>query len=350
MFHLVVHLVILLLYCLLGDTYDHFEFTNDFQFRNDPTKHDILTNLLEVKETGKVYMPWGKSLQYIPTVTSDCLNRTFVNLITMDQFRTDGYRVIEKRQWIHAIYPGYFKKSCWAMVANIFGEKHSSEGPQDGVLQYLFHHIGVTNKYFVEFGWVKNAGANTYNLQTKHGFTGLLMDGGDHTIRDSPFIKKEFITPQNVIQLFQKYNVPLEPDYLSVDIDSADAWVLRAILAGKYRPRIISAEYNINFPIDSTITCDETCPVPWMSCRLFGSSFGALNLIGQEFGYSVVAVVYRFDVFFVRNDLLQNTEIPPISIFKANIGHPYLHPCTVKYKEENFGAEFVAAHAVDYAG
>ncbi len=27
--------------------------------------------------------------------------------------------------------------------------KHTSQGKQDGVLEYIYHHIGVTNKYYV---------------------------------------------------------------------------------------------------------------------------------------------------------------------------------------------------------
>jgi hypothetical protein len=34
-----------------------------------------------------------------------------------------------------------------------------------------------------------------------------------------------------------KYDVPLYPDYVSIDIDTADLWVFKA-LAATYRPRV----------------------------------------------------------------------------------------------------------------
>src|SRR3989304_5919266 len=51
----------------------------------------------------------------------------------------------------------------------------------------------------------------------------------------------------NIIELFEKYLVPKEPDYLSIDIDSFDWFVANSILKANYRPRVITMEYNQNF-------------------------------------------------------------------------------------------------------
>ena len=48
--------------------------------------------------------------------------------------------------------------------------KKRSQGSQDYQLQTIFHHIGMTNKYFVEFGFNEpsytsgGSGANTWKL------------------------------------------------------------------------------------------------------------------------------------------------------------------------------------------
>lgn len=39
---------------------------------------------------------------------------------------------------------------------------------------------------------------------------------------------------------------------VSVDIDTADIWVVKAILDYGFRPKVFSVEYNSNFPEDAT--------------------------------------------------------------------------------------------------
>ena len=42
-------------------------------------------------------------------------------------------------------------------------------------------------------------------------------------------------------------------DYLSVDVDSTDLWLVEAVMMSAYRPRVISSEFNPNFPYDYAI-------------------------------------------------------------------------------------------------
>ena len=53
------------------------------------------------------------------------------------------------------------------------------------------------------------------------------------------------------MRLFRQHGVSIEVDYVSIDIDSFDLWVLRALLASEFRPRVLTVEYNSNFPYGS---------------------------------------------------------------------------------------------------
>ena len=66
----------------------------------------------------------------------------------------------------------------------------------------------------------------------------LLMDGN----HENPEInlKKVMFWPDNIVQLFEDYQVRREFDLLSVDMDSYDWWILEKILEAGYRPRVIS--------------------------------------------------------------------------------------------------------------
>ena len=118
---------------------------------------------------------------------------------------------------------------------------------QDTVLALLFDALQPTNRYFVEFGFNTNSYAPGQNTEKiwHAGWRGLLLDGGHANA--SINLQQEFIKSTNIVELFRKHGVPLEPDYVSVDMDSADLWVVDAML-GTYKPRVYSVEYNPNYP------------------------------------------------------------------------------------------------------
>ena len=66
----------------------------------------------------------------------------------------------------------------------------------------------------------------------------LLMDGDNENPEIN--LKKVMFWPDNIVQLFEDYQVRREFDLLSVDMDSYDWWILEKILEAGYRPRVIS--------------------------------------------------------------------------------------------------------------
>ena len=168
---------------------------------------------------------------------------------------------------------------------NNFQAKVLSQWGQDGVLDKIFDTIGVTNRFFVEFGssGTDDGQGNTAQLR-KRGFDGLLMDGsehpygqgsvgtqlltqkaallpvgtegsnlehlrcsedefGNHCVKRDYDVKIEFIKASNINSLFDKYNVPNEFDLLSIDVDGQDFHIWNA-LDVKYSPRVITIEMN----------------------------------------------------------------------------------------------------------
>jgi hypothetical protein len=96
--------------------------------------------------------------------------------------------------------------------------------------------LGTTaTPFYVEVGYNRpylTDGSNTLYLHEK-GWSGLLIDGehSNHSIN----LHAHFVTPDNIEDIFDQHNVPLEPDYVSIDIDSIDVWVARSLLKSKYR-------------------------------------------------------------------------------------------------------------------
>ena len=69
------------------------------------------------------------------------------------------------------------------------------------------------------------------------------MDGGFSNKEIN--LNKEFITEENILNLFAKYNVSKSFDVLSIDVDLFDWWILAKIFRdSNYRPKIIIVETN----------------------------------------------------------------------------------------------------------
>ncbi len=101
------------------------------------------------------------------------------------------------------------------MDLSIFENKIFSQNGEDGVTMKLVeliytdsknNSISNINKFYVEFGVENGKECNTRILREKYKWKGLQMDGGNenHSIN----LKKEFVTKENIVELFRKYNVP----------------------------------------------------------------------------------------------------------------------------------------------
>jgi hypothetical protein len=202
-----------------------------------------------------------------------------------------------------------------------------SQNGEDGILRAMFARLGPGGRYYVEFGVEDGRECNSRYLREAHGWTGLLMDGG----HEDPAInlRREFVTAENVGDLFAKYGVPSEPDLLSIDIDGNDYYVWRA-LAPRWRARVVVAEYNAMCGPTARRSIAYEPAFRWSGTDYMGASLGALVAVAREFGYTLVACDSAgVNAFFVRDDLVGGRfrPRPPEALYRPpgfadGRGHP----------------------------
>lgn len=223
-----------------------------------------------------------------------------------------------------------------------FSSGEFSESYQDILLDYIFSNIRTTNSppFCVEFGYYSNSilneTANTSSLILKKGWDSLLLDSENHNPKIN--LKKHFLTTENILEIFEKYQVPLEPEYISIDIDSTDLWIFETLVK-KYRAKIFSVEYNCNFPITSAITIKNDPLIKTNNDRAFGASLKALNIVAEANNYLLLWVVEECDAFFIRKDLIDdNSDLIsfPLEKWEYTTNIPAQSPIRNKQKLESF--------------
>jgi len=183
-------------------------------------------------------------------------------------------------------------------IQNIPLEKKYSQMGEESVIGHIFKNIGVTNKFYVDFGaWDGKFLSNTLLLK-ENGWDGLWMDGDN---RGNKEVKQEFITKENINALFKKYKVPEEFDLLCIDIDGNDYWVWQEI---QNSPRVVLIEYNGTIHADQSKTIKYNPKHTWGNNDYYGASFEALKKLGKAKGYSLVKELLSTNLFFVRNDII----------------------------------------------
>lgn len=249
--------------------------------------------------------------------------------------RQRGVGLLAYYLWFHQARPTFAK---WP----------GSQGDQEDVLQDLFYGlIGTANRFCVEFGGCPGVpGSNTVRLRSNNTvplrvlpryreihtqWSGLLLEGSPNCrpknfdLRPGTQFHTAWIGSDTIVDLFDKYGVPAEVDYVSIDLDSVDLWVLRALLTppSKYRPRVFTIEYNGNFGSDDALTMPDPTTMPvapfnvtdehmvharkpnaYQAALCYqGATARAIELVAQEFGYVIVNKTLGLDLFLVRKDL-----------------------------------------------
>lgn len=195
---------------------------------------------------------------------------------------------------------------------NDFEDRIMSQNGEDGILLELFRRLGEGGKFFVEFGVEDGMECNAAYLAKHCEWSGVMLDGDpsrEQTLRrnqgsDRVTTGREFITRENILELFEKYRVPHEFDLLSIDIDGNDYWVWKEVGAA-YRPRVVVMEYNATYPPPARWVMAYDAEHLWDGTNYFGASLASYVALGQELGYAFLGTESNgLNAFFVRADLV----------------------------------------------
>lgn len=106
-----------------------------------------------------------------------------------------------------------------------------------------------------------------------------------------------------------------EYDFLSIDIDGNDYWILDTILSKPFKPSLIVAEFNAMYTDSRTIAYNPDHV--WAGDSYYGFTFEAGVKLAEKHGYKVIFQTGDMNMFMVRADLIEGLNVPPIT-YKQN--------------------------------
>ena len=213
----------------------------------------------------------------------------------------------------------YTKFSSNLDKINDFEYQITSQNNEDGIINYIFDKLKINKLNFIEIGfdYYQNNSLGILNKCNK----GLFIDGDNKKaiiLRNALklFYPKTKITVQNALvdidninKIKEKnFNDEEEIDFLSIDVDGIDYYLLKQI---NFEPKLICIEYNFWFGKDLS------CAVPYEKnyvldslSNYVGASLKALTNLANSKGYHLIAIDSAcINAFFIRDDLKHHFEI-----------------------------------------
>jgi hypothetical protein len=192
----------------------------------------------------------------------------------------------------------------------------TSQGGEDGIIQRLFQLIdGSTSpnnsRYCVDVGaWDGIHWSNTHSLLVLKEWSGILIEASSDRFEElqklheplgnvclNERVSCEF-GGKTLSSLLRQFSfLPCNFDFLTIDVDGCDYWLMRDILASTiYHPKVICVEFNPTMPHDLIYIppqCDEVH---------HGCSLAALVELASTYNYVLVETTC-YNAFFVQENL-----------------------------------------------
>ena len=225
-----------------------------------------------------------------------------------------------------------------------------SQNGEDGILLVLLAAIGMGGRRAVELCVGDGLECNTANLVVHHGWHALMVDGDasllargrayyaahPNTYICPPKLVDGWVTSESVNALVSSNGVLGEIDLLSLDLDSIDYWIWKAL--DVVSPRVVVVEYQTGWgpTVAKTIPNDPAFRLltnaKGETIYGAGASLGAFVKLGRAKGYRLVGCEpLGFNAFFLRDDVGVD-HFPEVS---AEVGftHPHAVRCVSDGKE-----------------
>jgi hypothetical protein len=185
-----------------------------------------------------------------------------------------------------------------------------SQNGEDGVLVEMLNRIGVTNRYFVEFGIQDGTEGNCVLLADVLGWPGLFLEADEADFArlrrkyagTQVATLREYVTAERINAILTDAAVPAEPDVLSIDIDGNDLYVWDALEG--FRPRVVIVEYNSGLEPGEPRVQPHDPAREWDGSGAFGTNLAALDVVAERKGYRLAhSDLAGVNAFYVRDDL-----------------------------------------------
>jgi hypothetical protein len=199
----------------------------------------------------------------------------------------------------------------------------TSQDGEDGVIGEIMRRLDISKGWCVEFGaYDGKTDANVWNLIHNHGWKGVLIEPFDKAYKtlletyagvpDIHFFNEGvgWEGDSRLDAIFARTPLPIDFDFMVVDIDGNDFYVWRACTV--YRPKVVMIEFNPFIAPDihfvKAAELDERA----------SSSLRAVYELAKSKDYEMVAVVGG-NAIFVRKEYFPLFEVAdnrPASMFK----------------------------------
>ena len=210
---------------------------------------------------------------------------------------------------------------------NYYEYRITSQNNEDGIIAHIFSKVS-NNKFFVELGF-DFFECNSLNL-IKNGWNGILIDADEEKCikmerclkffypRNKVKILNNKILRENINELIFSNIEKKQIDFLSIDIDGNDYWVLEKIDTNKVN--VICSEYNHWIGNNTQKVIPYNINFTYKYDYYFGASLlSYVNLLNSK-NFNLVAVDSSgTNAFYVKKNLSQHFEIlSAINSFKKS--------------------------------
>ena len=203
-----------------------------------------------------------------------------------------------------------------------------SQNGEDGIILEIFRRIKVAQGTFIEMGTGDGSENNT-RLLLELGWSGTWIDGDSANILlckenlrrftdlNLLTIINSFIDEQNVNTILQKLKVPVNVDFLSIDLDLTTHVVWEKI--DSIKPKVVAIEYNGFFPDSTHWEAITDKNETWDGSINMGASLSTITEISRTKGYKHIGCdLTGTNAFFLLDDLAQKY----FSNLKENLYEP----------------------------
>ena len=183
-----------------------------------------------------------------------------------------------------------------------------SQNCEEIIIEDILKSCGKLKKFVVELGAGDGYHLSNSRYFIKNGWDSILID---YDNRGNEEVKKHKINKENINQLLKNYNCPKEFDFLSIDLDGNDYWIIDEILK-EYSPKLIVAEYNASFPPEESKTIKYDPEFIWQGDTYFGFTLSAGIKLAEKNNYKVILQNSDMNIYMLRKDFSNSMEINKI--------------------------------------